>query len=105
MKLSTLKEIIGRVRDNKLEELNVVIPIKLPYSTMGRIPTVNVESVQCGIDWESGLFIIKPEESLTPSDRDFAQQMRDMQERAGNYLNENRRLKEEIRILKKQLGK
>jgi hypothetical protein len=44
-----------------------------------------------------------PEEDLTPSDRDFAKQMKEMQDRAGWADYENRNLKAEIRKLKKQL--
>jgi len=56
-----------------------------------------------GFDWEAGKFIIMPEEDLTPGDRDFAKQMRDMQERAAWADYENRNLKAEIRKLKKRL--
>ena len=44
-----------------------------------------------------------PEENLTPSDRDFAEQMKKMQDRAGWADYENRGLKAEIKRLKKAL--
>jgi len=56
-----------------------------------------------GFDWDAGKFIITPEEPLTPSDRDFAKQMREMQERAGWADSENRRLKAELNQLKKKI--
>ena len=85
------------------EDPEVVIQIKLPYSTVGGSPFAKVKSVQMGFDWDSGKFFITPEEELTPSDRDFAKQMRDMQERAGNADRENRSLKAENKRLKKLL--
>jgi hypothetical protein len=64
---------------------------------------VGIESVYGGFDWEAGRLMFKPTESLTPADRDFAKQMKEMQERAGWADYENRNLKAEIRKLKKQL--
>jgi hypothetical protein len=78
--------------------------IKLPYATVGSRPMVPVKSMSLGFDWEAGKFIIAPEEDLTPSDRDFAKQMKEMQDRAYLADYENRSLKAEIRRLKKQIG-
>ncbi len=104
MKFSELKRLVDLYhRDGHYEDPEVVIQVKLPYSTVGAQPTVKVKSVQMGFDWDSGKFIIAPEESLTPSDRDFAKQMTEMQERAGWADYENRNLKAEIRRLKKLL--
>jgi len=80
-----------------------MIRVKLPYDTVGALPMVKVKSMNMGFDWEAGRFIICPEEDLTPSDRDFAKQMKEMQERAYNSDYENRNLKAEIRRLKKKL--
>ena len=94
------------------DDPEVVIGIKLPYSTVGGSPFTKVKSVQMGFDWDQGKFsfdwdqgkfFITPEEELTPSDRDFAKQMTEMQERAGWADYENRNLKAEIRRLKKLL--
>lgn len=104
MKFSELKRLVDLYhRDGHYEDPEVVIQIKLPYSTVGGSPFAKVKSVQMGFDWDHGKFFIMPEEELTPSDRDFAQQMRDMQERAGWADHENRNLKAEIRRLKKKL--
>jgi len=85
------------------EDPEVVVQIKLPYSTMGGQPTVPVKSLQMGFDWDHGKFILIPEENLTPSDRDFAEQMRKMQDDSGWVKLENHKLKQEIKNLKKQL--
>lgn len=104
MKFSELKRLIDLYhRDGHYEDPEVVVQIKLPYSTVGSIPTVKIKSAQMGFDWDSGKFIFITEEQLTPSDRDFAKQMREMQERAGLLDLENRNLKAEIRRLKKNL--
>lgn len=105
MKLSELKKYIDRHFEYMRagEDPEVVIQIKLPYSTVGGSPFAKVKSVQMGFDWDHGKFFIMPEEDLTPSDRDFAKQMREMQERAGWADYENRNLKAEIRRLKKKL--
>lgn len=106
MKFSELKQFID-LYDNRVyrEDPEVVVKIKLPYSTVGAMPTVKVKSVHMGFDWDAGKLIIYPEEELTPSDRDFAKQMREMQERAAMADYENRNLKAEIRRLNKLLEK
>lgn len=104
MKLSELHRIVNLYyRPDYPEDPEVMIRVKLPYVTVGALPMVNVKSMNMGFDWEAGRFIIWPEEDLTPSDRDFAKQMKEMQDRAGWADYENRNLKAEIRRLKKQL--
>ena len=105
MKLSELKKYVDRHIEfmRSGEDPEVVIGIKLPYSTVGGSPFAKVKSAQMGFDWDQGKFFINPEEELTPSDRDFAKQMTEMQERAGWADYENRNLKAEIRRLKKLL--
>ena len=107
MKLSEMHRLVNVYHDEERmmrEDPEVVIQIKLPYSTMGGQPTVRVKSLQMGFDWDAGKFIITPEENLTPADRDFAEQMRKMQDDLGWARYENRGLKAEIKKLKKQLG-
>jgi squalene cyclase len=103
MKLSELKRIVERYDSLGGEDEEVVIQIKLPYSTVGGSPFVKVKTVYPGFDWDQGKFFVIPEEDVTPSDRDFAKQMKEMQERAGWADYENRNLKAEIRQLKKKL--
>ena len=107
MKLSELKAIIDRSVEHMREgeDKEVMIAVKLPYTTVGAIPMVPVKYANSGFDWEQGKFIFTPEENLSPADRDFAKQMKEMQERAGNADYENRRLKAEIRRLNKLLEK
>lgn len=105
MKLSELHRLVNLYhRPDHYENPEVVIKIKLPYSTVGGQPTVPVKSMHMGFDWDKGKFIIYPEEELTPSDRDFAEKMRKMQEDLGWTMSENRSLKAEIKQLRKRLG-
>jgi hypothetical protein len=105
MKFSELHRLVNLYhRDGtQYEDPEVVIMIKLPYSTVGAHPTVPVKSISMGFDWDHGKFMIYPAEELTPADRDFAKQMKEMQDRAGWADFENRNLKAEIRRLKKKL--
>lgn len=103
MKFSELKRLVDLYYRDMREDDEVVIQIKLPYSTVGGTPFVKVKNVQSGFDWDQGKFFVIPEEDVCPSDRDFAKQMKDMQERAGWADYENRNLKAEIRQLKKKL--
>jgi hypothetical protein len=104
MKFSELHRIVNLYhRDRHYEDPEVMILIKLPYNTVGSRPMVPVKNISMGFDWEAGKFIITPEEDITPSDRGFAKQMHDMQERAYKSDYENRNLKAEIRGLKKKL--
>jgi hypothetical protein len=103
MKLSELKRIVERYDSLEREDSEVVVQIKLPYSTVGGTPFVKVKNVYPGFDWDQGKFFIIPEEDVTPSDRDFAKQMKEMQDRAGWADYENRNLKAEIKQLKKKL--
>jgi hypothetical protein len=52
MQLSELKQIVDRYRREAghYEDPEVVIAIKLPYSTVGGLPTVKVKNIQMGFD-------------------------------------------------------
>ena len=105
MKFSELKKLIDlHYQSGRNDDSEVVVKIKLPYTTVGGMPAVPIKSAQMGFDWDKGKFILLPEEDLTPSDRDFAKQMKEMQERAGWADYENRNLKAEIKRLKQQLA-
>lgn len=105
MKLSELKSLVDRAVETSrnYEDHEVVVAVKLPYTTVGAIPTVPVKLAFKGFDWENGKFILTPEENLTPTDRDFAESMKKMQEKLGWAELENRNLKADIKRLKKQL--
>jgi hypothetical protein len=103
MRFSELKRLVDLYDHEKRDDAEVVVQIKLPYATVGARPTVKIKNAQMGFDWDAGKFIFCPEEELTPSDRDFAEQMKQMQDRAGWADYENRNLKAEIRRLKKKI--
>lgn len=100
MKVSELKQRLESANDDD----DVCVAIKLPFATVGAIPTVNVELVFSGFDWDRGKFIVTPEENLTPADRDFEDTMKSLQDKVGWLEYEKRGLKSEIKRLKKQLG-
>ena len=106
MKLREFKQLVDRAVETArdYEDHNVVIAVKLPYTTVGARPSVSVQSAFKGFDWENGLFIITPEENLTPADRDFAETMKKLQDKLGWAEYENRRLKAEIKKLNKRIG-
>lgn len=104
MKFSELKRLVDlHHRPDHYEDPEVVIQIKLPYTTVGAHPSIPLKTVWKGFDWDAGKFILVPEESLTPSDRDFAESMKKMQEKLGWAELENRNLKADIKRLQKQL--
>jgi hypothetical protein len=107
MKLRELKVLVDRAVETSrdYEDQEVMIQIKMPYTTVGAMPMVPVKGAYKGFDWEQGKYYFVPEENLTLADRDFAAQMRKMQEDLGWAKNENRNLKAEIKKLKEQLGK
>jgi len=104
MKFSELKRLVDLYHSGSRDDNEVVIQIKLPYSTVGGTPFAKVKNVYPGFDWDQGKFFVIPEEDVTPSDRDFAKQMKEMQDRAGWADYENRNLKAEIKQLKKKYG-
>ena len=99
MKVEDLKIALQYAKDDH----EVMIAIKLPYSTAGARPMVAVKNAMSGFDWESGKFIIAPVEELQPADRDFAKQMKEMQDKWGWAEYENRNLKAEIKRLKQKI--
>jgi hypothetical protein len=105
MKLSELKQFVDLYYRPGHEDPEVVIQIKLPYSTVGGTPTSKIKNISMGFDWDKGKFILRPEESLCPEDRDFSKKMQEMQEKLGWSDYENRGLKAEIRKLKKLVSK
>lgn len=100
-----LRELIEQVKKYEIQERNldseVKIVIKKPYQTIGTLPTVPVKSVQMGFDWETGIFMIYPEEGLTQHDVDFAEKFRQLENKYGKVHNENIHLQSEIKRLRK----
>ena len=100
MKLSDLKKIINLYPEREDENCKVVIQIKLPYSTIGSIPCVDLKSASMGFDWDNGKFILFPEKELTFENTEFSNKMKDLQDKCGWLDYENRNLKAEIKKLK-----
>ncbi len=100
MKVSELKRILEHTKDDS----EVMIAIKLPYTTIGAIPMIAVKTASNGFDWEQGKFILRPEEDLTSTDRDFAKQFHELQKKAGWLDYENRGLKAEVKKLRGMLN-
>jgi hypothetical protein len=99
MKLSELYQIVNRSYDpsQPLRDAEVVIKVRLPFTTIGAVPTVAVNHANMGFDWESGKFLIKPVEELCPVDRDFDKKFRELQEKLGWLESENRNLKNKLK--------
>jgi hypothetical protein len=89
--------------ESKLDE-EVVVVVRLPYSTVGGRPNVKVKYVGSGFDWDSGKFEIITEEELQPADRDFGEKFRKVVDDLGWAQYENRNLKAEVKKLRKQLS-
>ena len=105
MKLSELHQLVNRTYDASRphNDPEVVIRVRLPFTTVGAMPTVGVKQGQQGFDWENGKFILEPVEQLTPSDREFDVKFRELQEQLGRVQLENRDLKRRIKKLSNNL--
>jgi len=100
MKIADLKVALQYAKDDE----EVMIGISLPYSTVGARPMVAVKNAASGFDWESGRFIMNPVEEITPADRDFEKQFKDMEKKAGWLEYENRALKAQNKKLRATFG-
>ena len=106
MKLSEFKEKIDLYASTLKphNDPDVVVEVKMPFTTAGGTPSVNVKSIRSGFDWDNGKFFIVSEETVTLADAEFAAKFKKLQEDYGwakiqkiNELNINK--KTEIRIL------
>jgi hypothetical protein len=99
MKLSELYQIVNRSYDpsQPLRDAEVVIRVRLLYTTIGAVPTRAVKQANLGFDWENGRFLITPAEDLTPVDLDLDKKFRELQEKAGRLELENRDLKKRLK--------
>lgn len=109
MKLSQLYNVVTQCwkPDSSPEymDADVEIQVSVPYATIGGTPTTPVKSASMGFDWDSGKFIIRPEEKLQNADTDFNSQFIDLQNKYGWILFEHNNLKSENKKLKKILDK
>lgn len=100
MKLSKLLEMIEGF-NQKILDLDIVIQIEKPYTTIGPTPSVSVKNFHAGFDWDNGRLLVIPETPLMEKDVDFVKQFKDLQDKAGWLEYENRNLKSEIKKLRK----
>ena len=106
MKLSELHRIVNLHYNPEYppSDEEVVVVIKLPYSTVGGRPCSKVKFANSGFDWDSGKFEMITEDALTLADADFEKQFRELQDKHGWLEYENRNLKAENKRLRKQNG-
>jgi hypothetical protein len=99
MKLSELYQIVNRSYDpsQPIQDAEVVVQVRLPFTTIGSVPAVAVTQANLGFDWESGRFLIRPAEDLAPVDRDFDEKFRELQKKVGWLELENRNLKKQLK--------
>jgi|UPI0007E90852 hypothetical protein len=67
MKFSKFSELVNRILSNKHSQrcdMNVTIVVHSPGS-IGSTPSVDVQSIQAGFDWDSGQVMIFPAQQLT----------------------------------------
>lgn len=104
MKLSELHRLVNLYHrpDEPHRDQEVVIKVRLPYSTVGGTPCVGVTHALPGFDWDSGKFMLTAEQPLSTPDEKFQEQFRELQEKYGWLQYENRNLKAEIKRLRKE---
>jgi len=93
MKVVDLKRVLEHTNDDS----DVMIAIKLPYTTVGAIPMVGVKYAVNGFDWESGKFIITPVENLTPADREYNILVKKLENEIGRLKLENLDLRKKLK--------
>ena len=96
MKLSELKHIVDQTiaLSKYAPDEEVVVTIKMPYATVGAHPMMKIKSAGSGFDWESGKFMLWPEQPLTEHSEEFRKKF-------DAVLEENYRLKRQLREQKK----
>lgn len=99
MKVEDLRVMLQHARDND----EVMIGIRLPYSTVGAYPMVKVKSAVSGFDWEHGKFIIWPDSDLYPSHDELNEKFKVMQKQSHDLFMKNMDLEREIKRLKQNV--
>lgn len=107
--IDKLNQIVSVTPNYRLDDLNVVIQVERA-GTVGSTPTVDVERVWTGIDWDSGKIFLSTKELLREIDRDEIKAIRDKYEelgwtqyKVGKIKKENEMLKKRIEELEKML--
>ena len=107
--IDKLNQIVSVTPNYRLDDLTVVIKVER-VGTVGATPTVAVERVWTGIDWDSGKVFLTTKESLREIDRDEIKAIRDNYEelgwsqyKIGKIKKENEMLKKKVEELEEQL--
>jgi hypothetical protein len=101
MKLSELISLLER--HYKLSgDQEVVIPVHITGS-IGTRPSVPVNNINVGFDWDKGYLFLEPSEKLRKISSDEIAAEREKQDKLGWALYENRNLKTKVKDLKKKL--
>ncbi len=106
MKLSEFIERASRHLNPERPHIDPELMIKYnpPFTTVGGTPCTPVKAYMNGFDWDSGKFILVPEQPLTLADAEFAEKFKKLQDEYGWAKYENRNLKSDIKKLQKQIA-
>ena len=104
-----IDRIYGRYSDDRLEAVNVVIPIE----TVGRVggtSSIPIKTMIKGFDWDNNKLLLYPETDLMLADTDTLSKLREECEQMGwtafeigNLKRENKRLRKMIAELEAKL--
>lgn len=85
--------------------LSVEIPIEKLYLTAGGSPSVKVDSINVGFDWDNGKIFINPEKPLMLVEdyTEAPETIRKLQKEVGNLQYEISGYKSQINLLKRKL--
>ena len=98
MKLSELKEQIDRIVEYAPRDADseVMVGIRLPYTTVGAMPMMEITSIHQGFDWEHGKIILSTKEPLMPFDKDIGDKLRKTADKLASVEYKNKRLTDEL---------
>ena len=89
--------------DHRIDDYELVVKYKPPFSTVGGSPCVAVKSFSAGFDWDMGKFMLITEQPLTLADAEYEKKFKKLQDDYGWATYENRNLKSDIKRLQKQI--
>lgn len=101
MKTGELKKLL----DLSDDYLDVVVKITYPNTTLGGTPASPIKHAYFGFDWDNGKFILIPQKDLTPTEQEFVERYKNMEQNVSRYYMENRDLRSEIKRLKAKLAR
>lgn len=107
--IEKLNQIVSVTPDYRLDELNVVIRVER-VGTVGAVPTVDVNGVFVGFDWDAGKLFLTTKEFLRETDRNEIKSLIEQYEelgwtqyKVGKIKKENEMLKKKVEELEKML--